>query len=408
MERRIPKSSKGESTWRDIYESARKSFLNTGYHKTSVVKISKAAKVSSATFYQYFSSKEEIFDIILQSFQTEIQNLFNDSYKREDSMEENLRRMVEGFCEITYKFKSEFKAYREAEFTNVVETAKFHGIFLNFISKTIGKKAKKEDLVHFWFIIGPLLYLSIYWVLWNDKKVPDSDIEGLIDFYLNGISPEKYEFVFSDLSLNDNDKSNEIKLDESERTKKKILRAAEILFGKKGYNNTTIHELCSECGCSVGAFYLYFDSKKEVLESLERESSHSLRLFLKKYAIKFRDRRDFEIVSFIAFLKFFSKHEYVYSIIREAEFVDKQIAMEYYDSLQKPYEKGLIEAIKENQIRKMDVSLLSKILMGIGHLLGHSLIILGNVSEKEFFDYIKPLSELILNGLKIKSWEELK
>ena len=133
-----------------------------------------------------------------------------DSYKREDSMEENLRRMVEGFCEITYKFKSEFKAYREAEFTNVVETAKFHGIFLNFISKTIGKKAKKEDLVHFWFIIGPLLYLSIYWVLWNDKKVPDSDIEGLIDFYLNGISPEKYEFVFSDLSLNDNDKSNEI------------------------------------------------------------------------------------------------------------------------------------------------------------------------------------------------------
>lgn len=408
MERRIPKSSIGESTWRDIYDAAKRSFLKNGYHATSVVKISKAAKVSTATFYQYFSSKEEIFDIILQSFQTELQNLFNDSYVKEDSMEQNLRRMVEGFCRITYKFKSEFKAYREAEFTNIVETAKFHGIFLNFISKVIGKKAKKEALVQFWFIIGPLLYLSIYWVLWNEKEVPQSDIDGLIDFYMNGISPIKYEFMFSELSLMDSDENYEMRLDEAERTKKKILKSAEHQFGEKGYNNTTIHEISTQCGCSVGAFYLYFNSKKEVLESLEREISHSLRSFLKKYAIKFSDRRDFEIVSYIAFLKFFSRHRYVYSIIREAEFIDKKIAMEYYDSIQIPYESGLKNSIEKNQIRNIDVALLAKILMGIGHLLGHSLIILGNVSEEEFFHYIKPLSKLIFNGLNIKSWEELK
>jgi hypothetical protein len=98
----------------------------------------------------------------------------------------------------------------------------------------------------------------------------------------------------------------------------------------------------------------------------------------------------------------------VYSIIREAEFIDKKIAMEYYDSIQIPYESGLKNAIEKNQIRNIDVALLSKILMGIGHLLGHSLIILGNVSEEEFFHYIKPLSNLIFNGLNIKSWEELK
>jgi hypothetical protein len=39
------------------------------------------------------------------------------------------------------------------------------------------------------------------------------------------------------------------------------------------------------------------------------------------------------------------------------------------------------------------------ILMGIGHLLGQSLLILSDKSSEKFENYLKPLSHLMMNGV---------
>jgi len=58
---------------------------------------------------------------------------------------------------------------------------------------------------------------------------------------------------------------------------RRILRAAEQLFGRRGYAETTMDEIARRAGLAVGTIYNYFSSKPEiVLALLRREASLTL------------------------------------------------------------------------------------------------------------------------------------
>ena len=67
----------------------------------------------------------------------------------------------------------------------------------------------------------------------------------------------------------------------SEETRGRILRAAEVLFARSGYDGTGVSEICEAAGVSKGAFYHHFATKQDVflallngwLAGLEREMS---------------------------------------------------------------------------------------------------------------------------------------
>ena len=46
-----------------------------------------------------------------------------------------------------------------------------------------------------------------------------------------------------------------------EKTLQRICEAAEHIFYKKGYHESSIHDIANEAGVSVGTFYIYFESK---------------------------------------------------------------------------------------------------------------------------------------------------
>ena len=50
--------------------------------------------------------------------------------------------------------------------------------------------------------------------------------------------------------------------------RKQILMAAFHCFGLKGFQKTTMQEICREAELSPGAVYLYFHSKQEIIEQL--------------------------------------------------------------------------------------------------------------------------------------------
>lgn len=65
----------------------------------------------------------------------------------------------------------------------------------------------------------------------------------------------------------------------SEETRGRILKAAETLFARSGYDGTGVSEICAAAGVSKGAFYHHFATKQDVflallngwLAALERE-----------------------------------------------------------------------------------------------------------------------------------------
>jgi AcrR family transcriptional regulator len=67
----------------------------------------------------------------------------------------------------------------------------------------------------------------------------------------------------------------------SERTRSELLRAAEVIFARDGFEASRIEDIAAEAGRSRGAFYANFDSKTEVFLALRslatRRNARALR-----------------------------------------------------------------------------------------------------------------------------------
>ncbi len=410
--RRIPKSEKGEKTWKTIFESAQRMFLKNGYHKTSVLSISKDARVSPATFYQYFCSKNEIFEIILESFKNEFFNLLTSVINSDLELEQKISVLINRVFDTFWNFRHEYRVFREAEFIDKKLCRNFHERVKQIIKQKNGIEDENVETDSiFWFVFGPLFYISGYWILWNESCVPQQTREELLKFYLKGLSKRQINEAGNEIdnfsldsavfeTISEYEIDDENVLNKGEKSKKRLLTSAEKLFGEKGYFDTTIHEICKQSGLGAGSFYLYFPSKHEILKELINKTSKELRFVIKKYSERFIDRRDQEIAALKGFLTFFRRHSNMYGVVREGEFIDTKITLDYYDSLKTPYVRALDKAKKDNQIQEYDSQTLSMILMGIGHLLGQSLLILPGKPVEDDKKFLEPLSTLIMNGFK--------
>lgn len=63
---------------------------------------------------------------------------------------------------------------------------------------------------------------------------------------------------------------------QAQETRKRLLRTSMKLIGTEGYRNVTIQRICKECGVSVGAFYQYFDSKRDIVAHLSRQRNENI------------------------------------------------------------------------------------------------------------------------------------
>ena len=70
------------------------------------------------------------------------------------------------------------------------------------------------------------------------------------------------------------------RLREKEQKYNTILKAAETLFAKKGYQQTGIEEIADLAEVSTGSVYFYFKSKEDLLITLMQEIGHQLRKLL--------------------------------------------------------------------------------------------------------------------------------
>ena len=61
------------------------------------------------------------------------------------------------------------------------------------------------------------------------------------------------------------------------RTLRKLLDAAAIEFGERGFHDASISGITRRAGTALGSFYTYFDSKEEIFQALVRYMSEQLR-----------------------------------------------------------------------------------------------------------------------------------
>ena len=146
--------------------------------------------------------------------------------------------------------------------------------------------------------------------------------------------------------------------------------AAQEIY-ENGYHNASINEITRKAGVAAGTFYVYFDSKYNLYKFLLLQCSHNIRKHLSQAIIACRDRREAEEVGLREWLKFVQQNQYMYHIIWESLYVDKQLFTDYYKNFCNAYVKGIDAAKERGELRsEINSEVLAWTLMGASNFLG--------------------------------------
>jgi AcrR family transcriptional regulator len=161
-------------------------------------------------------------------------------------------------------------------------------------------------------------------------------------------------------------------------TRRRLLDAAEEVFGALGYHDASIVKLADYAGVAAGTFYLYFDSKKAVFDELVIDLNRRVRHAMKEGSSRGTTRVESELQGFEAYFRFTAEHPALYRIIRQAEFVSPEMLRYHYDRLSEGYIEGLQSAVASGEIVKLDAEVAAYALMGLGEMIGMRWILWGD------------------------------
>ncbi|KPF91126.1 TetR family transcriptional regulator [Novosphingobium sp. AAP83] len=116
------------------------------------------------------------------------------------------------------------------------------------------------------------------------------------------------------------------------KTLRKLLDAAALEFGEKGFHESSITGITARAGTALGSFYTYFDSKTEIFQALVKDLSDRVRIQAATTQTVNKTALEAEQMALTAFLRFAREHKEIYRIIDEAEFVDPASYRTHYES----------------------------------------------------------------------------
>lgn len=389
---------KSEKTRQKIFETAVEVFESRRFENGSINEIAKRLGIRNSTVYYYFKNKEEIFKELVKSFRDRVCGEIEKAVEGRKANEENIIRILYAYKECIRKNSSLYDIFREIEFVERDFARNFYTDITERIRNSLSFNNALDKASIAYAILGSIYFVVIKNIVWDGKKDINEEFSSVIDFIENGIDKKGNfkPFIIKEKKILESEEKFSTR---GEKTKLNFIKSAERLFGEQGYEKTQIADIARLSKKGLGTFYIYFKSKKEVLEELVRNINHRLRSNSWEYFKDYLDRREIENAGIQAFFYQFKTMGKDYRIVREAEFVDKEIGIWYYTRIASAYKTGLEEGIKKGEISKIDAETLSYILMGISHTVGIEWFVLSD--QKEIPEHsVMSVLEFVMHGLK--------
>ena len=168
-----------------------------------------------------------------------------------------------------------------------------------------------------------------------------------------------------------------------ERTRARLLAAAEQVFADLGYHDASIVKITEAAGVGQGTFYLYFDGKQDVFDEVVEDLNRRVRHAMIEASSGATDRVEAERAGFAAFFRFTAEHPALYRIVRQAEFVSPGALRLHYTRIVEGYMTGLAKARAEGQVGdQVDPEVAAWALMGIGEIIGMRWVLWGSWDDE--------------------------
>jgi AcrR family transcriptional regulator len=117
---------------RAILAAARRVFGELGYDATTVRDIIRGTDLASGTFYNYFKSKEEVFEALQDDSAHRFRPLLREQCERADTFEDFVRGTLDAYFHFLANEKAGGRIMQrpQAQFTHWVDTPEMKAIFL--------------------------------------------------------------------------------------------------------------------------------------------------------------------------------------------------------------------------------------------------------------------------------------
>lgn len=158
--------------------------------------------------------------------------------------------------------------------------------------------------------------------------------------------------------------------DRGQRTLRKLLDAAAVEFGERGFHDASISGITRRAGTALGSFYTYFDSKDAIFRALVADMSGRVRDHVGPALAAARGTLAGEGAALAAFLDFAREHTEIYRIIDEAEFVDPASFRAHYESTARRIVERLRKGADAGELRANVGEVEAWALMGMNVFLG--------------------------------------
>jgi len=155
-----------------------------------------------------------------------------------------------------------------------------------------------------------------------------------------------------------------------ERTRCKLLHAAEREFGEFGFHTASVSSITRRAGVAQGTFYIYYSSKEAILRELVDSIGHKLRRTLSEAMHGLEKRMDIERQGLLTFLDFAIREKNLYRVVLESQFIDESIYRDYYQRLAEAYANQLERSQQAGETRAGSAVAQAWALMGIANFLG--------------------------------------
>jgi AcrR family transcriptional regulator len=290
--------ARGQRTQQRILDAALRAFGEVGYHGCSIDRITKLARCSRVSFYQYFASKDDVFRQLAGQVARQLDALTEALDPLTPDIEgwTSMRAWVTRYAEIYARYEPVFHAYETDEALASV-AARTGGQNIARIHARLGNatlppsqldpviRLLLECLNHTLEVAGTLR--SVVPAAYPNERVEHAvtnvlhrTLFGLrSDVNVNphtGSSPPALRFSPAMLTwLRRGDDMLE-PTDSGNRALSALLDSGRGVFIARGYHNTRVADLVAAAGVSHGAFYRYFRNKDEIARILIARAMRSI------------------------------------------------------------------------------------------------------------------------------------
>jgi AcrR family transcriptional regulator len=186
----------------------------------------------------------------------------------------------------------------------------------------------------------------------------------------------------------------------------KICSAAETLFDKNGFYDTSITDICRQAKAAVGTFYIYFQDKTSIYNYLVRNYYVVIKQYLRQHIEGCKNRYEIEREGIKAFIRFGSEHPQCYKIIWGSVHINPQLFESYYTKFAESY----LAALKkfDTELVDVDLSTAAWILMGIANFVCLKIIFTHKkISEKKLDSIADNIMKILAHGLFRESFDTI-